>query len=102
MPRHPPTLTRRVILAGAAALAAVAILSPASNPAADPYAELAPDAVEKMLGAADARIYDANPRDVYEQHHLPGAVFIGHEKDLARHLPADKATRLVFYCAGPK
>ncbi len=55
-----------------------------------------------MLGRSDSRVYDANPRDVYEKHHLPGAVFIGHEKDLAQYLPADKSTRLVFYCAGPK
>ena len=28
--------------------------------------------------------------------------YLGHEKDLTPYLPADKATRLVFYCAGPK
>ncbi len=86
-----------------AALAGFALTAwPLDGTAADPYRTLEPDEVEKMLGASDVRVYDANPRDVYEKHHLPGAVFIGHEKDLSRVLPADRSARLVFYCAGPK
>ncbi len=83
-------------------LLAAAALGGAAARAAEPYATVDPDAVERMLAAGDVRVYDANPRDVYDRHHLPGAVFVGHARDLAPALPADKATRLVFYCAGPK
>ena len=91
-------------LAGALALAAVALAAPPAAAASpgDGYTMLEPDAVEGLIRAGSARVYDANPRDVYDEHHLPGAVFIGHRKDLDAVLPADRAQPLVFYCAGPK
>jgi Rhodanese-like domain len=81
---------------------ALALVASPARPGAEPYATVGVDAVEKMLGASDVRIYDANPRDLFEKSHLPGAIFIGHDKDLSAVLPADKSTRLVFYCSGPR
>jgi 3-mercaptopyruvate sulfurtransferase SseA len=58
------------------------------------------DDVEKMLGAPDVRIYDANTREVFEKAHLPGAIFVD-ARSLAATLPQDKSLRLVFYCKNP-
>jgi rhodanese-related sulfurtransferase len=84
----------------AGALAALALgAAPAFG--ADGFKEVRVDEVEKMLGRPDVKVFDANPPDLWEKSHLPGAVFIG-DKKLASLLPADKTTKLVFYCAGPK
>jgi 3-mercaptopyruvate sulfurtransferase SseA len=92
-------MTRRSAIR--AALAAVALLvAPAARASDDAFQLLSGDEVAKMLGAPDVRIFDANPRDVYAEAHLPGAVFV--EKPLAKLLPKDQTTRLVFYCKNPK
>jgi hypothetical protein len=88
-------------LAGILAVAALGLGPSAAHPARDPYGTLDVEAVAGMLGAPDVRIYDANPRDVYEENHLPGAVHVGKQR-LEPLLPADRSARLVFYCAGPK
>ncbi|MFL5303144.1 MAG: rhodanese-like domain-containing protein [Anaeromyxobacteraceae bacterium] len=87
----------------AVALAALAGLALGIAPAfaADRFKEVRVDDVEKMLGQPDVKVFDANPPDLWEKNHLPGATFIG-DKKLATLLPADKETKLVFYCAGPK
>jgi rhodanese-related sulfurtransferase len=59
------------------------------------------DEVEKLLGAPGVAIFDANNPDLWAKHHLPGAVHIT-GKDLRSLLPADRRTRLVFYCTNPK
>jgi rhodanese-related sulfurtransferase len=83
------------------ALAAVLAGLALAAPAAEPYGSLSVDEVEKLLGARGVAIYDANAPDLWSKHHLPGAVhIIG--KDLRSLLPADRQTRLVFYCTNPK
>jgi hypothetical protein len=95
----PPTLRRVAGLAAISLLAAAAALAPL--PArADPYRTVSADQVQRMIGAGDVRVLDANSADVYAKSHLPGAVHIG-ARSLASLLPADKAARLVFYCANP-
>jgi hypothetical protein len=85
----------------ATAFAALALLAaPPARAADDPFELASVDEVSKMLGAADVKVFDANPRDVFEQHRLPGAIFV--EKPLAKLLPKDQGTRLVFYCRNPK
>lgn len=44
-------------------------------------------------------VYDANGRARYEQGHIPSARFVGHDPVTVAMLPADRAARLVFYCA---
>ena len=78
--------------------AIAALTAPILAHASEGYQELSPDQVEKMLGASDVRIFDANTPDLYAKNHVPGAVFVT-SKTLAARLPADKDTRLVFYCA---
>ncbi len=87
-------LTRMAL--GIGALAALTL-----SARADDFKTLGVDDVERMMKQPDVKVYDANPPDLWEKNHLPGATFIG-DKKLASLLPSDKATKLVFYCAGPK
>jgi 3-mercaptopyruvate sulfurtransferase SseA len=58
--------------------------------------------VDELAGMIDRReavaVYDANGRERYERGHIPGARYVGHDEVTAAMLPADRATRLVFYC----
>jgi len=92
-----PRLSR---LSSALVTAAV-LASPLAASAADGFEMISPDQVEKMLGAPDVKVFDVNVDELWQKHHLPGAVHVG-ERDLATLLPRDKAIRLVFYCSGPK
>jgi len=92
-----PCLSR---LAGALAAAAV-LASPLAACATDGFGTISTDEVEKLLGAPDVKVFDVNVDELWQMHHLPGAVHVG-ERDLATLLPKDKTTRLVFYCSGPK
>jgi len=80
----------------AASLACLALL-PRPARAAEAYREVGVGEVELMLGAKDVRIFDVNSAELYAKYHLPSAVRV--EKGIDSLLPADKSTRLVFYCA---
>lgn len=92
-------MTRPLLAAAALALAALA--PPGAARAGEPFQLLSAGQVERMLGARDVRVYDVNIDELWVKHHLPGAIHVGN-RDLATILPADKDTRLVFYCSGPK
>ena len=92
-----PSLSR---FAGAVAAAAV-LASPLAARAESRFGMVSPDQVQKMLGARDVMVFDVNVDELWQMHHLPGAVHVG-ERELATLLPKDKSTRLVFYCSGPK
>ncbi|MFO0582271.1 MAG: rhodanese-like domain-containing protein [Anaeromyxobacter sp.] len=62
----------------------------------DPFGSLSIDEVEALVGKPDAKIFDVNGPEVYAKGHVPGAIWS--ELDPTSKLPADKATRLVFYC----
>ena len=57
------------------------------------------DEVEAALAKPGSLyVFDANPKDVFDEGHVPGAKWV--PKDVkADMLPADKAAKLVFYCA---
>jgi rhodanese-related sulfurtransferase len=68
--------------------------------------EVAPAAVRtltvaEVAGRLDAgvRLYDANPRTMYQHGHLPGARWVPFNQVTRAMLPADLTTPLVFYCA---
>ncbi len=54
--------------------------------------------VEQLLGKPGVFIFDVNPPDLWEQSHLPGAIFID-RPDIKRFLPRDRKATLIFYCA---
>jgi hypothetical protein len=89
------TRTALAVLATAALLAA-----PADARADEPFKMISADEAAKLVGAKDVRFLDANPREVFEEARVPGAVLV--KKPLAELLPTDRSTRLVFYCRNPK
>lgn len=81
--------------------------SPAASasPAAEkpPFKELTVSEVEQRLAKKDGKtfVFDANPREVYDKRHVPGAVYVPDEGVTASLLPPDKSATLIFYCANP-
>jgi rhodanese-related sulfurtransferase len=82
------------------ALVALALAALPARAAGDDLQMLSVNDVEKMVGAPDVRIFDANTPEIYAKSHVPGAVFVDSDT-LASRLPQDKTTRLVFYCKNP-
>lgn len=73
-----------------------------SEEAADaPLRERSVEEVERLLGAGSITVFDANgERTRRDQGVIPGARLLSSSSqyDVARELPADKSTPLVFYC----
>ena len=72
--------------------------------AAAEEAPLAQSSVEEVSAAIDARnnsiaVFDANHRETFDEHHVPGAKWVHYDDYAASELPADRAQHLVFYCA---
>lgn len=91
-----PIVTVALLLA----LAAIAALACTATQAGEPFELVDVAEVERMLAQPDVAIIDANTKETFQKNHLPGAT---HYKSapFAQVLPADKAKRLVFYCASP-
>ena len=81
--------------------AAVVLASPLAARAESGFGMVSPDQVQQMLGARNVMVFDVNIDELWQMHHLPGAVHVG-ERELATLLPKDRSSRLVFYCSGPK
>ncbi len=56
------------------------------------------DDVERLMADSTVRIFDANSKSLYAKGHVPGAVNLGFDAVSEKTLPADKATKLIFYC----
>ena len=83
-------------------LALLALLAAPCWPvSAEEFTLMPMDEVEKRLGQPGFAVFDANVPEIWEKHHLPGAVHVV-GRELATLLPADKSTHLVFYCTNPK
>jgi rhodanese-related sulfurtransferase len=59
------------------------------------------DEVQARIDAHDGKtfVYDNNPKERYEQSHLPGARWVSSREVTAAVLPPDKHATLIFYCA---
>ncbi len=85
-----------------ALLAATAIAAGCARRASgEPFTLVTIDDVARMIGDPRVAIVDANPRDVFERAHVPGARWYREGPSLASVLPPDKGAKLVFYCASP-
>ena len=63
---------------------------------------MTPDQVEAALAAKEVVAVDCNGDRTRKKHGvLPGAILTSDEDYPASELPADKSTKLVFYCADP-
>jgi rhodanese-related sulfurtransferase len=65
------------------------------------FAQISVGDVAARIAAPDGHIavFDANARDTFAEHHVPGATWVHYDEVSAETLPADHATSLVFYCA---
>ncbi len=62
--------------------------------------EVAPASVAALIAAhSDVVIVDVNPREIYDDGHIPGARWASF-RELSG-LPRDKRTPLIFYCYNP-
>jgi len=91
-------MNRRSLL-GLLALALLAAAGPAR--AKEEFQLMPADEVQKNLGKAGFAVFDVNVPELWVKHRVPGAVHVT-GKELSPLLPADKDTRLVFYCSNPK
>jgi hypothetical protein len=99
---------RNILLATALALSAVAGCSKSEGNDKTAKAEVkvphvTVDDVDRMLAAKEATAVDCNgDRTRKREGVVPGAIIISDEETFAAtELPADKAAKLVFYCANP-
>ena len=92
-------VTSSVSIRRLALVALVAGLA-ACGESADPQPRrLTIDEVEARLGQPGLYVYDANPREMYEDKHVPGARWVPWDHVTAADLPSDRGATLVFYCA---
>lgn len=65
------------------------------------FAMMSVEEVAAGIEGPDARlaVFDSNRREVFEEHHVPGATWLRYDAVSTDALPADTATPIVFYCA---
>lgn len=72
---------------------------PSESVATGPISELTPAAVAELIAREPAAaIVDVNPRAIYDQGHLPGAIWMSSSELRFEALPRDRDARVVFYC----
>jgi len=65
---------------------------------AEPHA-LTLDEAERRLGQPGVHFYDANPREMYDRGHVPGATWVEYDQVHRDTLPKVRTETLIFYCA---
>ncbi len=78
----------------------VLLLLPAVLFAGDFFQPVPMADVARLMKRPGVAIIDVNIQELWEKHHIPGAIHI-ESGNLAKQLPADMSTTLIFYCAGP-
>ncbi len=81
----------------------VALAGCAKDTAASGPRELRPltvDQVATRIAAKDGKtfLYDANPKEVWQKAHVPGAKWVDDENIKPADLATDKSATLIFYC----
>jgi 3-mercaptopyruvate sulfurtransferase SseA len=80
-----------LLIAGLAGLATPALAEP------EPFGRLEVAQVEALLGQKGVLIVDVNSAEVYRKGHVPGAVWSAMD-EVEKNLPADRSTKLIYYC----
>lgn len=88
-----------LLLVGCQKASAAPDAPPPPPPPEPALATLSLEAVDALRAQPGVHLYDANPREMYEHGHLPGAAWVPFDAVTADVLPADRAATLVFYCA---
>lgn len=77
----------------------VAVRAGAGGTEGDGFGLMSAGDLAKILGQKDVAVFDANSAETFAKGHVPGATFLEeYRKFPASVLPADKATRVIFYC----
>jgi rhodanese-related sulfurtransferase len=76
------------------------LLLPALALAADYFQTIPMAEVARLMNKPGVVLLDVNVPELWDAHHLPGAVHVT-SADIGKFLPADKRATLIFYCAGP-
>ena len=66
------------------------------------FGSLSVDQVAEHVAKGDASIFDNNPKDMFQNGHVPTAKWVDFKNVQASDLPQDKDRMLVFYCANEK
>jgi rhodanese-related sulfurtransferase len=75
-------------------------LLPTASFAGDYYQPVPMAEVARLMNSPGVALLDVNVQEVWEKHHIPGAVHVT-SPDIAKYLPTDRQAVLIFYCAGP-
>lgn len=78
----------------------ILLLLPAALFAEDYFQPIPMTEVARLMKRPDVVVFDVNVQELWVEHHIPGAVHIN-SPNIARFLPANKKTMLIFYCSGP-
>jgi len=63
------------------------------------FPELSVDEAAELIREGNAVVIDVNPRRRWASGHLPGAINLDPSEFTEADIPADKHTRLIFYCS---
>lgn len=67
------------------------------------FADISTEDLKKAIAEKKVTLIDVNGTDSWQQGHIPGALdFDALEKELAKHLPADKNALIVAYCGSER
>lgn len=78
----------------------ILLLLPTTLVAGDFFQTIPMEEVLRLMKRPGVAIMDVNIRELWEKHHIPGAIHLEGE-NLAEQLPRDKGATVIFYCAGP-
>jgi len=67
-------------------------------PKAEAFGRLTIDQVNALIASKGGYIFDNNSKDSYAKGHVPTAKWVAFNDVKPADLPADKASKLVFYC----
>jgi len=84
------------------ALAALLIGAAAQAKDKEELSSLTVDQVAEHIAKGDVSVIDNNPKDMWQNGHVPTAKWVDFKNVQASDLPKDKDRMLVFYCANEK
>jgi len=96
------TLFRALTLSAAVAALAAPMAARAGDASStekkEAFGRLSIDEVDAMVAKKEGFIFDNNSKDSYAKGHVPTAKWVAFNDVKPADLPADKASKLVFYC----
>lgn len=67
-----------------------------------PVKDITPQELSAELQQGQVAVIDVNEADNYEFAHVPGAILLAYDAITVEVLPADRSSKLVFYCWSPE